>query len=308
MGNLIALTGATGFIGTRLCTQLRDQHYAVRALARNPARAAALSAAGVDIIPGDLSDPAALASLVDGCDAVIHAAGAVRGNDQAQFMHTNRDGTARLVEAVSGRAPSAHFLLISSIAAREPLLSWYGRSKREGEERLMDSELDWTILRPPAVYGPGDEEMKTIFDWMARGIALVPGSTAARNSLIHVDDLVEGILACLTSPAARGQRLQLCDGKAGGYDWQELADVAGTVYRRRVRLWHPPTLLLDAIARINLWLGRLSDRPAMLTPPKLRELRHDNWVVDNEAISAATGWAPRISLGEGLGQLSKSAL
>ncbi len=308
MSTLIALTGATGFIGTRLCAQLRDRQFSVRVLVRNPARATALSTLGVEIVRGDLSDADALTQLVQDCDAVIHLAGAVRGNDQAQFLETNRDGTSRLVEAVRQRAPSAHFLLISSLAAREPGLSWYSHSKRESERQLQDSALSWTILRPPAVYGPGDEEMQAIFDWMARGIALVPGSTAARTSLVHVDDLVDAILACLENPAARGRLMDLCDGKPGGYDWRELAAVAEAVYRRRVRLFHPPAPLLNAIARLILWGSRLTGRPAMLTPPKLRELRHEDWVVDNQAITAATGWSPQITLQAGLEQLVGAAL
>ena len=198
--------------------------------------------------------------------------------------------------------------MLSSLAAREPELSWYSQSKSESEKILQDTGLDWTILRPPAVYGPGDEEMRAIFDWMARGMAVVPAAATARISLIHISDLVEAIVSCLQTSDTVGQTLTACDGKAAGYDWHEMAAIAERVWRRRVRLLAVPRRLLDLIAAGNLQLARLSGRAAMLTPPKLRELRHPDWVVDNREISAITNWRPEISLEQGLQALRDSAL
>ena len=198
--------------------------------------------------------------------------------------------------------------MLSSLAAREPELSWYSRSKSESEKILQDTGLDWTILRPPAVYGPGDEEMRAIFDWMARGMAVVPGAATARISLIHISDLVEAIVSCLQTSDTVGQTLSACDGKAAGYDWHEVAAIAERVWQRRVRLLAVPRRLLDLIAAGNLQLARLSGRAAMLTPPKLHELRHPDWVVDNLEISAITNWRPEIPLEQGLQALRDSAL
>ncbi|MBP6683489.1 MAG: hypothetical protein KA159_09235, partial [Halioglobus sp.] len=167
---------------------------------------------------------------------------------------------------------------------------------------------DWVILRPPAVYGPGDQEMLPVFRAMARGIAPVPGNAGARISLVHVADLVAACLACLETAATRGQTLTPCDGRAGGYDWREMADLAATVWSRRVRLWQVPRWLLDGVAWINLRSARLTGRAPMLTPPKLRELRHRDWVTDNTAITRVTGWRPEIDLRRGLEQLRKAEL
>lgn len=278
----------------------------MRALVRDAGKAETLP--GVELIQGDLDSSTALGELVRDCDAVVHAAGAVRGNNLEQFMHTNCEGTRHLLEALQTDAPSALLLLLSSLAAREPQLSWYARSKREGENLVTASTLRWSVLRPPAVYGPGDREMKAIFDWMLRGIALVPGNSTARTSLIHVDDLVGAILACLSNEAATGQVLELGDSKTGGYDWRELATIAGTAFRRRVRLLPVPAGVLNLVAFVSLWLARMTGRAAMLTPAKLRELRHDNWVSDNAAITEATGWMPDIPLHDGLVSLYESAL
>ncbi|MEZ5573560.1 MAG: SDR family NAD(P)-dependent oxidoreductase [Halioglobus sp.] len=300
----MAVTGATGFIGTSLCRQLLAQGFQVRALVRNPAKAAHLAACGAVLIEGDLANPAALQQLVADCDAVIHGAGAVRGNSQADFDRVNVTGTAALLQAVNAQTRPPLFLLLSSITAREPQLSWYACSKREGE-KLLDNypELNHLILRPPAVYGPGDREMLPIFQWMQRGIALVPGSPEARNSLIHVSDLVSAIIACLRSDTACGQTLTLCDGKPQGYSWREMAAIAAQHWSRPVRLWCVPRWLLNGVAALNSWAAGFTGRAAMLTPPKLRELRHQDWVVDNTAITAATGWTPEIALRAGLQQL-----
>ncbi len=306
MAKLVALTGATGFIGKRLSAHLLTQGWRLRALVRNQKKATQLPEA-VQTVAGSLQTPSALDALLQDADAVVHLAGVVRGNSEADFMTANDAGTAALVDAATRVTPHARFLQVSSLAAREPQLSWYAASKRAGEDRAKASTLDWVVVRPPAIYGPGDEEMRAIFDWMARGIALVPGRIEARTSLLHIDDLVRAIAACLQSPAAAGQVFELGDGKSGGYDWREMATIAGAVYGRAVRLWPVPTGLLDTVAAASLGLGRLTGRAVMLSPPKLRELRFENWVTDNRAITEHTGWAPRIGLHDGLASLHQSA-
>ena len=261
-------------------------------------------ALGVVLVQGDLEDAPALEALVAGCDAVVHGAGAVRGNSQDDFDRVNVTGTANLLATVAQQAPAPRLLLLSSVVAREPQLSWYSHSKREGEARVERlANRNWIILRPPAVYGPGDREMLPIFQWMRRGIALVPGSPDARLSLVHVADLVRAIEDCLHSGEALGQTLSLCDGRDNGYDWRDMAAIAGNLWSREVRLVQVPRRLLDSVARCNCALARITGRAPMLTPPKLRELRHDNWVVDNQRITGATGWRPRIELREGLKSL-----
>jgi nucleoside-diphosphate-sugar epimerase len=306
----VAVTGATGFIGRVLCTRLRADGYPVSALVRNPALAADLAAHGVTLVPGDLDDGDALRALLDDCDIVIHLAGAVRGNSQQSFDHTNVRGTQNLLDALTTRKEIPGLLLISSLAAREPGLSWYARSKYQAEQCLHEGppDLDWAIIRPPAVYGPGDKEMLPVFLWMSRGIAPVPGDPAARVSLIHVEDLASAIVACLELPCLQHRTFTLDDGTPGGYDWDEMAAIAGGVWQRKVRLVRLPGPLLDVLACANLALSRALTYAPMLTPAKLRELRHPNWVVDNEAITAATGWQPQVRLSKGLEELRDSLL
>ena len=238
---------------------------------RDAVKAEALIALGAETVNGSLSDTASLDQLCRDCRAIVHAAGAVRGSNQADFDRVNLDGTAALIACLKSREEPPQLLFLSSLAAREPGLSWYAASKRAAEDLLReDSELDWTILRPPPVYGPGDREMLPVFDMMSRGIAPVAGSAEARIALIHVADLVDLIIACLQTGATRHRTLTASDGRPGGYDWHQMAAIAGDVWSRKVRIWRIPRWLLNTVASLNLLQSRLFGRSPMLTPAKTR--------------------------------------
>jgi 2-alkyl-3-oxoalkanoate reductase len=278
----------------------------VRALVRRPGSAGELAAAGCELVRGDLDDREALQALVQDCDYVVHLAGAVRGASYGDFHRVNVAGSRNLFLALAGQPTPPRLLFFSSLAAREPRLSWYGRSKKEAEDALRETAvnaLPWTILRPPAVYGPGDRELLPLLRTMARGVAPLPGAASSRASLLHVDDAVSATLACLGADGALGETFPLHDGREGGYSWRDIAGAVARLRDRRVRLLPLPRLLLDVVASGNLAAARLLGRSPMLTPSKLRELRHPDWVADNAAITAATGWRPTIGLTAGLATL-----
>ncbi len=147
----IAITGATGFVGGHLIRAARERGYELRALTRGwrPPQD------GIDWVEGALDRPEALHKLARGADAVVHIAGLINAPDRAGFAAVNVAGTAAMIDAAR-RAGVRRFVHISSLAAREPSLSDYGWSKAKAERLVAASGLDWTILRPPAVYGPGD--------------------------------------------------------------------------------------------------------------------------------------------------------
>jgi nucleoside-diphosphate-sugar epimerase len=191
---------------------------------------------------------------------------------------------------------------MSSLAAREPGLSDYAASKRQGELALSRAagEMEWTALRPPAVYGPGDREILPLFRWLARGIAPLLGSRDARFSLLYIEDLAEAVVQWLDCPNHPGGPFELHDGTLGGYAWRELVDAAVCVFERRVISVPVPVALLKMVAGLNLGAARVFGYAPILTMGKVRELRHPNWVCDNAGWSHETGWAPRVRLEEGL--------
>lgn len=301
MRQLIGLTGATGFIGRRLLQQLHEDGYQVRALVRRPGRLAVHS--GLELIGGDLDCPLALARLVEGCDAIVHVAGAIAGRSYIDFARVNAAGTGRLVEAVERHQPGARLILVSSLAAREPQLSHYAASKRAGEILVETSALDWFILRPPAVYGPDDPALAPLWRMLARGVLLRAGPAQSRFSLLHVDDLCVAISQLLAQPALGGHVQCLDDGRPRGYSWTDVAELASSLSGRRVRILPLPALALRTAARINLYSSRLRTAAPILTPGKVRELTHIDWVCDSKLADILHQWSPQRSLDEALPEL-----
>lgn len=302
---MVAVTGATGFIGFHLCNSLLRSGSSLRVLVRDPDAARELEAAGASLVVGDLAAPQALSQLLENAGTVVHCAGAVRGASQAEFDRTNLQGTSRLLTALQQRQPSPRLIMLSTLAARQPQLSWYASSKQRAERLVQEQadQLEWTILRPPPVYGPGDRELTPIFRWLAHGLLPIPCAPANRFSLLHVADLVRALVLLVDAEALPRQILSLADDRAEGYDWHELATVAAQVESRRVRLLRLPAQLLDLLAWTNLKLARQLHYAPMLTPAKLRELRYPDWVVDNREIQAKIEWRPSISLARGLKNL-----
>jgi len=312
----VALTGATGFIGRRLLARLVSEGVQVRALTRRvPAEP---EDPHVHWIKGALDDTAALERLADGAEAVIHCAGAVRGADDATFRRINVEGSRRLFEAAQ-RQGCARLLLISSLAARHPELSWYAASKRQAElscysaakrqaaQRGVTSSARpaVTVFRPTAVYGPGDRELRPLFEMLMRGWLPMTGPREARLSFLHVDDLVAAVIAWLRhSPAdapAEGGPFELHDGYPGGYTWPHIAAIGAAVRGAPVRRLPIPAGILHGMAQANLLLARALHRSPMLTPGKFRELRHLDWTCHNDAFTRATGWVPQTTLEQALG-------
>ncbi|MGB5717459.1 MAG: NAD-dependent epimerase/dehydratase family protein [Gammaproteobacteria bacterium] len=302
MSRTIAVTGATGFIGTMLTKHLVTAGWHVKALTRPHSAHRLPASAGLEPVSGSLQDSASLDCLLQGADAVVHCAGAVRGVTAADFNAVNVEGVKQLVRVALAQSPRPRFLSLSSLAARAPQLSHYASSKHLGEEALagMAGDMEWVAFRPPAVYGPGDREMLPLFQWMGRGIAPVLGETGARVSLLYVEDLCAAVLRWLNAGQCRSGIYELNDTRAGGYSWDEIIAVVSALRDRRIIRVPLPAALLRSLAAMNATTARLIGYAPMLTPGKVRELRHPDWVADNTALTAAIGWQPEFSLQDGL--------
>ncbi len=302
MQSIVAVTGATGFLGRNLCRHLLAAGFHIRALVRSPVAAQALQQQGVELIQGSLDDRSSLARLTENAAAVIHLAGSVRGATQQQFDRVNVDGVRSLLAVLESATKPPALLLMSSLAAREPQLSYYATSKRRGEQVLQQEarRVKWTVLRPPAVYGPGDKELLPLFRLAARGLLPLAGSANARFSLLFVDDLSQAVLAWLQSKQGAGKTYTLDDGTPNGYNWHTVAEIIEHACLRRVRLVALPGWLMNGFANVNNAGARLLHYSPMLTPAKLRELRHADWVCDGAALQAALNWRPATKLADGL--------
>ena len=299
---ILALTGATGFVGSALARRLRSSGWSVRALCRSEPAAGSRGADGVEWVRGSLEDLDCLRRLAGGAAAVVHCAGAIRGATAADFDRVNVDGTARLVRAAREQRPQTRFLLVSSLAARAPHLSHYARSKRLGEGIVAAEAgaMPWTALRPPAIYGPGDRETLPLVRCMRLGIAPVLGGRQARFSLLFVEDLADAVGHLLETPHWRPGPFEIHDGQPDGYGWDELVGTVGRIVGRRVLPVRVPAALLRAAGRVNLAVALRWGGLPMLTPGKVRELTHPDWVCDDAPLRAATGWRPTTLLEPGM--------
>lgn len=301
---VVALTGATGFIGTALRARLMAEGYRVRALYR-PRRGRILQVApNLEWVPGDLADRVALATLMTGAEAVIHCAGAVRGARRDDFDRVNENGVLDTAQAAAREPGCRRFLLLSSLAARAPQLSDYAGSKRRGERALAANagQLGWAVLRPPAVYGPGDREMLPLFRSMAHGLATIPGAGRGRFSLLYVADLASAVVDWLAAGNGCGETYELDDGRDGGYDWDTVLTIAARVLRgtKPIRRLPIPVPLLRLAGGANLAAARVFGYAPMLTPGKVREITHADWVCDGSAFVHTTGWRPAFGFERGL--------
>ena len=263
------------------------------------ARADQADQAGVRWIKGDLADPAALALLCEGADAVVHIAGAVNLPTRAEFAAVNIAGTQAVVDAARA-AGVGRFVHVSSLAAREPGLSDYGWSKRMAEEVVQVSGLNWTIVRPPAIYGPRDREILELF--RAALWRVVPMPPAGRASLLHVDDLARLLLALVPASAASQRIFEPDDAQPGGWAHSELAEAIGAAVGKRVWAPHVPRAVLNAAARLD---RILRGKRAKLTPDRARYMAHPDWVSDPARAVPPDLWQPHITALSGLGETAQ---
>ncbi|HEY4892205.1 MAG TPA: NAD-dependent epimerase/dehydratase family protein [Reyranella sp.] len=296
MRKLVAVTGATGFVGPHLVAALARRGWKIRLLVRRWSPLPSLAGVEAELVLGDVSDQAALRRLVDGADTVIHAAGLIKARRSSDFRTVNRDGTA----LVSKLAPTARFVLLSSLAAREPLLSPYGASKRAAEEAVAGRSGPWLAVRAPAVYGPGDRETLAYFRAVARGFAPRPNLPDARLSLIHVADLAEALALAVERPAAASV-CEIDDGREGGYGYADMQAAAEAALGRTARTLAIPRIAMEGVALVNRASHALGGPVQILTPGKVKEIFHSDWTVHDRRLAAAIGFAARYGLASGFG-------
>jgi len=287
---ILAITGGTGFVGSHLIDHALETGHTIRALARKPQA----KRTGVTWIEGALDRPMSLGKLVEGADVVIHVAGVVNVPDRAAFAAGNIAGTEAILKAtrLSG---IRRFVHVSSLAAREPALSNYGWSKAEAETRVEASGLDWTIVRPPAIFGPRDHDLLDVFKAARSGFVPVP-PVGTRISLLYVEDLTTLLLALAEIPAAPSI-MEPDDGVATGWDNRDFARAIGTAVGKPVRVLPTPRMLmLLASAADRLMRGK----KARLTRDRVRYFCHRDWVSHQPPPPAL--WTPAVPTPQALAQ------
>jgi len=285
------MTGATGFVGAETLSQALAAGHHVTAITRRaqPPRAQ------LKWVPGSLEDRAALNTLIRDVDVVIHIAGVVNAPDREAFERSNARGTMAVVDAMRQRGVR-RLIHVSSLSAREPKLSDYGWSKALAERQVKASGLDWTIVRPPAIYGPGDRDMLDLFRMAKRGIMLLPPE--GRLSMIAVSDLSRLLLTLAEDrEISLAHNYEVDDGRPGGWDHREFGDAIGRAVGRQVRSFAAPQWMLNVAAKLD---GLVRGKGAKLTPDRVSYYCHPDWVVKKRKQPPKKLWTPQVATEEGL--------
>ena len=285
----IAVTGGTGFVGSRLIAALQAAGHEVRALTRRPQA----NTGDIGWVAGSLEDEAALDRLAEGAEALIHVAGVLKA-DRAGFEGGNVQGTAAVLAAAKN-AGVRRFVQVSSLAAREPSLSLYGGSKARAEALVRGSGLEFAIVRPPAVYGPGDKETLDLFRMASQGLILLPPE--GRLSLIHADDLARLLVTLAASPSPPPPLTEPDDAKPGGWTHRDFGHALGEAVGRKVFALSMPRTAVRLGALLD---GLVRRGRAKLTPDRAAYFCHPDWVADPALAPPADLWAPAIETRKGL--------
>ena len=303
------VTGATGFVGSHLVEALQRRGATVTALARSPQKAASLISQGIRVVPGHLHDETALLQATRDQDVVYHVAGVVAARNEAEFLRANRDGTKHVVAATES-AGTRNFVLVSSLAAGGPStrglaldgsesprpVTSYGRSKLASEEVVRSSRLQWSIVRPPMVYGPRDREVFKVFRLVRFGIAPLFGDGTQELSAIHAADLANALV--LASEAPVGKTYVACHPEV--FTTAEFAHVIGRTMERSVRTVKVPPLVGRALLSVTEATARLTGQATILTADKANEFFQAAWTGDPTPLISDTGWQPRYDLQTGM--------
>jgi nucleoside-diphosphate-sugar epimerase len=305
------VTGATGFVGSHLAEALRRRGDEVTVLARSASKAAALAPLVVRVVPGHLHDRAALQRAVEGQDVVYHVAGVVAARSEAEFMAANRDGTRNLVEALESTG-TGRLVLVSSMAAAGPTIKGrplrgdeaprpvtaYGRSKLAAEQAVTASRLAWTIVRPPMVYGPRDQEVLKVFRLARLGLAPVLGDGSQELSAVHGADLAEALIAAGTTGATAGRAYYACHPEV--FTSADMARAVGRAMGKSPAVIRVPATIGRGVLMITEAAARLTGHTTILTADKANEFFQPAWTGDPGPLTRDTGWRAARDLRTGL--------
>jgi nucleoside-diphosphate-sugar epimerase len=294
----IGLTGISGFLGKPLANALLAKGYTVRALVNS---SPVESAPGLEIAQGSLDRPETLPPFVKDIDILIHCAGLVAAKKDDDFYEINVRGTRSLIKALDVNK-TIRCLYVSSLAARHAKVSPYAESKRLGEKVIEGFKTrDYDILRPPAIYGPGDTNMIPLFRMMQKNFALHVGYRESRFSMIYIDDAVQAIMKWVESGKTTQKSYEIADYKVDGYSWSDFTSCAAKVMDQD----KPVTIRLPAVPAYAIGytiggINKILQKKSFINQNKVRELCYKDWVTHNRTFEEQFQWKPTVSLLDGM--------
>jgi dihydroflavonol-4-reductase len=315
----VLVTGASGFVGGHLVEALVRRDYGVRCLVRQSSKLKHLPVDDLELVNGDLLDFDAVDRAIAGCDVVYHCAGAIAVLKSQDFAIVNVDGTSNIVRACLRQPRPPVLVLVSSVSAAGPAqldrprteddpprpMSFYGRSKRGGEEvaEAAAGRLPLTIVRPGIVFGPRDRELFAAIDCIWRTYAhILPRRVTPPLSFIEVRDLAN----LLITAGERGRRVPPPGlkepGTGDGYyfatngefpTYREFGNIAARALgRRRAIIIAPPRPIPWTMALASEAISRFRQRPVTFCRDKFYEAIVESWACSNQRACEQLAFAP----------------
>jgi nucleoside-diphosphate-sugar epimerase len=299
----ILVSGASGFIGSGLVTELAAQGHEVCALMRQGASSEFLKGVQFTRITGDLRDLDSLNRACSDVDAVIHLAGLTSAKDREEYFKFNAEGTKNLALAASRSKNVKKFVYVSSLAAAGPSIglapktesdpdhpvSFYGESKLRGELYLeeLKGKLPYLIIRPPMVYGPRDRNILIFFKSIQKNwMPIMPSKSTTGHkyySSIHVDDLIQSLILSLNAPKEafeNGERFLVSDGHIYTYE-RIMSIISHELGVKPIRV-KVPVALVAGIFKAGTFLGKIVGKDIPFTEDKLEQLLPDYWICSSQ--------------------------
>ncbi|MCZ7555066.1 MAG: NAD-dependent epimerase/dehydratase family protein [Bacteroidia bacterium] len=313
---IISVTGGTGFIGSHLIDRLLEQGHEVRALTRRSSNLRWLEGKPVKLVEGDVRDASSLQTLLDGADVVYHIAGVVKARDRQGYFDGNVKATQNMLEAAHRFAPGLRrFLYVSSQTAAGPSTSLdrpvreddtphpittYGESKWAAEQLVHEwrDRLPWTIVRPPAVYGPRDTEIYIYFQAISRGLNSIIGFDDKRLSLVHSHDLVRGIMLAAEAGHSVGETYFIASEEF--YSWPQVGRITAAALNKRFVTLRLPHMLVYSVAAVAQSVAALQRKAATLNLEKARDITQRYWTCDISKAVKELGYRQEMPIDKGI--------
>ncbi len=313
---IACVTGANGFIGSHVVDRLLAEGYTVRALVRKSSNLRWLEGKNVDFVYGDVRDAASLPAFVANADLIFHIAALVKARTRDEYFEANERATRRLLEAARLHAPGLRrFLYVSSQTAGGPApsldapvtedsppnpITTYGESKIAAEKVVKEytGVLPWTIVRPPAVFGPRDTEIFIYFQTVARGLNSIIGLGEKRLNLIYVEDLVDGFFRAATADIALHQTYFIAS--KAFYSWPEVGSIVGRALGKKYFTVRIPHAVVYALAAVAQTVASISGRAATLNLEKARDITRQYWICDVSKAERELGFRENTTIDEAI--------
>jgi uncharacterized protein YbjT (DUF2867 family) len=281
----IFVTGGTGFVGSNIRRALGDRP--VRLLVRSAARFSEPVGGNLEVVEGDVTDPASLRGAMDGCEAVVHLVAIIAEEGGQTFDGVIRQGTVNVVEEAK-RAGVRRFLHMSAMGTRHDPVFGYFEAKWQAEQAVQHSGIPWTIFRPSVIFGPGDEFINTLATLVKLAPVIpVVGTGKSKFQPVSVREVAQAFLKALDDPATAGQIYELGGGKV--YEYRQMLDVISRKLGKRKPMVRVPVGLMKPVVTLSKPLPKALRPP--VTSEQLKMLAIDN-CSDRSATARLIGRPP----------------